>query len=52
MGCVLRLVVAAVEVDRITFERPVNVGDLIKFRSWVTSAWPCQHTPGKVGLHG
>ena len=42
----------AVEVDRITFERPVNVGDLINFRSWVTRAWPCQHTPGKVGLHG
>lgn len=38
----------AVEVDGITFRRPVNVGDLIRFRSWVLRSWPSQLTPGKV----
>lgn len=43
----------AVEVDGITFRRPVNVGDLIRFRSWVLRSWPSQLTPGKVrGLGG
>lgn len=40
-----------VEVDRITFRRPVNVGDLIKFRSMVTHTWPSQLTPGKGLVH-
>jgi hypothetical protein len=40
-----------VEVDGITFRRPVNVGDLIRFRSWVLRSWPSQHTPGKGVVH-
>lgn len=37
-----------VEVDRITFQRPVSVGDLISFRAWVTRAWALPDTPGQV----
>ncbi len=37
-----------VEVDRITFRRPVSVGDLLSMRSTVTHTWPSKQDPGKV----
>lgn len=40
--------VCAVEVDHISFRRPVNVADLIRFKSWILRAWPSQLTPGKA----
>ncbi|KAI7836665.1 hypothetical protein COHA_009441 [Chlorella ohadii] len=40
-----------VEVDGITFRRPVNVGDLIRFNAWVLRSWPSQLTPGKGVVH-
>ncbi|KAL4856193.1 Zinc finger MYND domain-containing protein 10 [Chlorella vulgaris] len=40
-----------VEVDRITFQRPVSVGDLITFRAWVTRAWVLPDTPGQGLVH-
>ena len=38
----------AVEIGGITFRRPVEVGDLIKFKSWVTHTW--QSSPGQVSV--
>ena len=32
-----------------TFQRPVNIGDLMKFRSWVMHTWPSPHNHGQVG---
>ncbi|PSC69493.1 Acyl-coenzyme A thioesterase mitochondrial [Micractinium conductrix] len=40
-----------IEIDRITFRRPVNVGDLITFRSMVTRTWPSARVPGKGVAH-
>ena len=31
-----------------TFKRPVNVGDLIKFKSWVVHTWVAPEDPGQA----
>jgi hypothetical protein len=33
----------------VTFRRPVNIGDLMKFRSWVMHTWPSPHNHRQVG---
>ncbi|EFN56026.1 hypothetical protein CHLNCDRAFT_145454 [Chlorella variabilis] len=38
-------------VDQITFQRAVNVGDLIKFKSRVTRAWALPDQPGQGVVH-
>ncbi|KAL4433423.1 hypothetical protein ABPG77_010276 [Micractinium sp. CCAP 211/92] len=40
-----------IEVDRITFRRPVSVGDLLSMRSTVTHTWPSKQDPGKGLAH-
>ncbi|GAB4824236.1 hypothetical protein N2152v2_011282 [Parachlorella kessleri] len=37
----------AVEVGEISFQKPVDVGDLIKFKSCVLHAWQAAQDPGK-----
>ncbi len=36
------------EVGEISFQKPVDVGDLIKFKSCVLHAWQAAQDPGKV----
>jgi len=38
----------AVEVEEVTFKRPVNVGDLIKFRSQVLHTWVSPDQPDQA----
>jgi acyl-coenzyme A thioesterase PaaI-like protein len=38
-----------VTVDEIQFRAPVNVGDLLRFRSWVLRTWLDEDDPSKVG---
>ena len=37
------------EVEEVTFKRPVNVGDLIKFKSQVLHTWVSPEQPDQVG---
>ncbi|EFN56025.1 hypothetical protein CHLNCDRAFT_145453 [Chlorella variabilis] len=38
----------AVEVEQVTFRRPVNIGDLMRLKSWVTHTWVSPHNPEQV----
>lgn len=42
------LLAAAVEVEEVTFKRPVNVGDLIKFKSQVLHTWVSPDQPDQA----
>ena len=37
-------------IDEVTFKRPVDVGDLLRLRSWVVTARRDEREPGWVGL--
>jgi hypothetical protein len=39
---------AAVEVEQVTFQRPVSVGDLMRLKSWVAHTWVAPSEPTKV----
>lgn len=38
-------------VDEIQFKRPVEVGDLLRFRSWVLAAWPTKTNSESSIIH-
>ena len=46
------LLAAAVEVEEVTFKRPVNVGDLIKFKSQVLHTWVSPDQPDQASRAG
>lgn len=37
-----------VMVDEIKFIRPVDIGDLVRYKSWVLKTWPLESDPTKV----
>jgi hypothetical protein len=42
----------AVEVEEVTFRRPVSVGDLLRLRSWVAHTWVAPHNRELVRMRG
>lgn len=40
-----------VEVEQVLFKWPVNIGDLLRMRTWVTHAWVCPNDPTQGRAH-
>lgn len=40
------------EVEEVTFRRPVSVGDLLRLRSWVAHTWVAPHNREMVRSRG